>query len=245
MGKLIDETGHRYGRLTVIKKVPNPTKTQTGAYWECLCDCGNIKQVSAAHLRRGLIQSCGCLGREKTREYNLTHKLIDLTGQKFGKLIVLERAENKGEQPVWKCQCECGTITYVMGGNLRKENGTQSCGCLLSKGELKIAKLLTENNIVYKKEVSFKDCLSPKGALLRFDFGIYKDNELQYLIEYNGIQHYEKTGYTKDTYEERQKRDLIKIEYCKAHNIPLIIIPYSKFDTLTIEDLILKGNRNK
>ena len=67
-----------------------------------------------------------------------------------------------------------------MGTNLRKENGTRSCGCLLSKGELKIAELLTANNIIYKKEVSFKDCLSPKGALLRFDFGVYKkdNNEL-------------------------------------------------------------------
>jgi hypothetical protein len=65
-----------------------------------------------------------------------------------------------------------------MGSNLRKENGTRSCGCLLSKGEFKIAELLTKNNIEYEKEVTFKDCLSPKGGLLRFDFGIYEDNIL-------------------------------------------------------------------
>lgn len=47
------------------------------------------------------------------------------------------------------------------------------------------------------------------------------------------------------TYEERQERDAIKVEYCKTHNIPLIIIPYSKFNTLTIEDLIWKGKENE
>jgi hypothetical protein len=38
---------------------------------------------------------------------------------------------------------------------------------------------------------------------------------------------------------------MIKIEYCKAHNIPLIIIPYSKFETLTIEDLMYRKEKNE
>ena len=61
-------------------------------------------------------------------------KLIDLTGQRFGKLVVVKRAENhvspNGFQKVqWLCQCDCGNMTIVSGGNLR--NGTtKSCGCL-------------------------------------------------------------------------------------------------------------------
>lgn len=61
-------------------------------------------------------------------------KIQDLTGQKFGRLTVLERAPNyitpKGRQRSnWKCQCECGKIITVIGTHLRNGN-TKSCGCL-------------------------------------------------------------------------------------------------------------------
>lgn len=55
--------------------------------------------------------------------------LIDLTGQRFGRLEVLERAENRCGRTCWKCRCECGTIKDIPAKTLR--NGTaQSCGCL-------------------------------------------------------------------------------------------------------------------
>lgn len=59
---------------------------------------------------------------------------IDLTGQRFGRLVVLERAEDhitKSGKKVkrWNCLCDCGNKTIVRHGNLR--NGkTTSCGCL-------------------------------------------------------------------------------------------------------------------
>lgn len=57
-------------------------------------------------------------------------KFIDLTGQKFNKLLVLERMPNTSNgQTVWKCQCDCGTITIVRGSNL-KSGVVKSCGCL-------------------------------------------------------------------------------------------------------------------
>lgn len=56
-------------------------------------------------------------------------KLIDLTGQRFGRLTVIERAgKDCIGQAMWRCQCDCGKITVVTGGNLRTGN-TQSCGC--------------------------------------------------------------------------------------------------------------------
>ena len=59
-------------------------------------------------------------------------KSIDLTGQKFGRLTVLERdKERVGGKAYWICQCDCGNITSLIeGSSLRKENGTRSCGCL-------------------------------------------------------------------------------------------------------------------
>lgn len=57
-------------------------------------------------------------------------KLKDLTGQKFGKLTVIERAENKGKNTCWLCQCECGKRKVIISYQLI--NGkTKSCGCLV------------------------------------------------------------------------------------------------------------------
>lgn len=58
-------------------------------------------------------------------------KLIDLTGRRFGRLIVLARDENMKKKPVWRCRCDCGNVTTVRGDSLRKGE-TQSCGCLQS-----------------------------------------------------------------------------------------------------------------
>lgn len=58
-------------------------------------------------------------------------QLKDLTGQKFGKLTVLRRTEDKQcGRPMWLCQCECGNQTVVSSTRLLLPNGTRSCGCL-------------------------------------------------------------------------------------------------------------------
>ena len=56
-------------------------------------------------------------------------KVVDMTGQKFGKLTVLERAENdKFGKAQWLCECECGNKKIIVGASLRK-GLTVSCGC--------------------------------------------------------------------------------------------------------------------
>lgn len=52
----------------------------------------------------------------------------DLTGQKFHRLTVLERAANRGNATMWLCRCDCGRIKRVCGGQL-KNGRTVSCGC--------------------------------------------------------------------------------------------------------------------
>lgn len=68
--RLIDLTGKRFGRLAVLGYVPNPGGV---GKWECKCDCGAIKQIASSGLRRGNINSCGCLRKELLRESNRTH----------------------------------------------------------------------------------------------------------------------------------------------------------------------------
>lgn len=58
-------------------------------------------------------------------------KLIDLTGKRFGKLVVIRRGENRGPAARWVCQCDCGNTAIVWGSALR--NGlTNSCKCQMN-----------------------------------------------------------------------------------------------------------------
>lgn len=52
----------------------------------------------------------------------------DLTGQRFGKLVVQERAPNKGKFTAWRCLCDCGVTTESQANNLKSGKST-SCGC--------------------------------------------------------------------------------------------------------------------
>lgn len=56
-------------------------------------------------------------------------KFKDLTGQRFGRLVVVERTENVRDHTAWLCQCDCGNIVRVESINLAKGH-TRSCGCL-------------------------------------------------------------------------------------------------------------------
>lgn len=57
--------------------------------------------------------------------------LIDLTGQTFGRLFVLQRHFPNGPQgqPMWECRCECGNVVVTWGQSLRRKE-SRSCGCL-------------------------------------------------------------------------------------------------------------------
>jgi len=62
--------------------------------------------------------------------YNSTMgSFIDITGQKFHRLLVLGRSKNKGARVVWKCLCNCGNISYAHSSDIRHSKH-KSCGCL-------------------------------------------------------------------------------------------------------------------
>lgn len=57
-------------------------------------------------------------------------KLKDLTGERFGRLVVVERVgSNKQHRATWKCVCDCGAVATVVGSSLLS-GCTKSCGCL-------------------------------------------------------------------------------------------------------------------
>lgn len=98
-----------------------------------------------------------------------------------------------------------------------------------SRGEIKICDILDTAGLSYKEEYSFPDLISSSGKPLRFDFAVFDDNgDLDFLIEYQGCQHYEpkskfggEIGLQRQQYNDNQKRI-----YCKRHGYTLIEIPY-------------------
>ena len=120
LGKsLVDLTGQRFGKLVVIRRTEE--RQHGSAVWECKCDCGNTKFVNTNNLRNGNTKSCGCSRKGKG--------LVDLTGQRFGQLVVVRQTdERRSGAVVWECKCDCGNTKFVPANNLRSGN-TTSCGC--------------------------------------------------------------------------------------------------------------------
>ena len=229
-----DLIGKKFGKLTVIGYTDE--NRHGSALWKCQCECGNITYATTEGLRVGDNTSCGCYNKAKEL-FKLTYK-VNLVGNKYGKLTVLGATDlrSKNGNQIWKCQCECGNICYITTNHLQTGN-TKSCGCLQgqSYGEIEIKALLEQNNIPYKAEYIFPD-LSHR----RYDFAIFDaNNNIKYLIEFDGEQHYFEASFFKLTLQEQQKIDEEKTNFAIQKNIPLIRIPYWKRGKITLEDIII------
>ena len=138
--------GKKFGNL-VVQKLAYRGK-DSKKYWECQCGCGRVCLVQESHLKNGHTKSCGCL-----RKKRMTNRWLDLTGQRYGRLVVLRLAnqdeisvygtgkegelgkiaeENAGVlgrlQDLWLCRCDCGNVCVCQKENLR-DGKTKSCGC--------------------------------------------------------------------------------------------------------------------
>lgn len=222
--RVIDLTGQKFGKLTVIAKANPPIKTSNHTYWWCNCDCGTTNLViDGENLKRGSTKTCGCEHSSKPR---------DIVGQKFGKLTAINYF-HKDDRVIWNCQCECGNMTTATYTDLTKGR-KQSCGCIkYSIGEYNISEILKQNNIEYISEYKYPDL-----GLYRYDFYLPQYNRL---IEFDGRQHFfELSGswYDNDNLQQRQTRDKIKNEWALKNNIPLVRIPYWERDNITLEMII-------
>ena len=81
MGRCVDLTGQKFGKLTVIKRVEDDSEAHIK--WLCECECGNFITTRGTSLRSGITKSCGCLVGDKIRELNKLKKKYnkyDLSG---------------------------------------------------------------------------------------------------------------------------------------------------------------------
>lgn len=171
---------------------------------------------------------------------------VDITGERSGLLTAIRKATKQeciGRPKrigYWLCQCDCGNF-HIVGLSDFKRGRVSSCGCLNSKGEALITMILTKNNIPFIKQYTFEDLKGNKGRHFFYDFAVLNaDSSLDYLIEFDGIQHFSKRhqfSKSEDALLIIQERDDIKNKYALSKGIPLIRIPYTKLSTLDITDL--------
>jgi len=122
LGKHADITGNVYGLLTVLSASDN--KTNDGRRkWICRCICGAIKEVAGRDLVKGNssgTKSCG----------DPSHRMEDLTGNRYGQLLVVARVSSAANGRVYLCRCDCGQEKELRAAELRaRRHKSCASGC--------------------------------------------------------------------------------------------------------------------
>ena len=151
---IIDEVGHRYGRLTVVALDPVSISGQPRK-WLCRCDCGVEVSVLSTSLRTGNTTSCGCV------------RVRDERGKRYGRLVVIDGPVRARSSLQWKCRCDCGKETFVFASSLRAGR-SRSCGCLTTKDETgqKYGRLTVLHRVASRRARCVCDCGAVVDVLL-------------------------------------------------------------------------------
>lgn len=118
-------------------------------------------------------------------------------------------------------------------------------GILASGGEWKIHMILTEAGIPFSEEYVFDDLRVGKDRRpLRFDFAVFDDDGgIDFLIEYQGEQHYHPVSRFGGTSGLRRQRynDQLKRDYCRKHHLRLVLVPYYDLPKVTLTYLLSRA----
>ena len=122
MARHLDLKDQIFGKLIVVEREYDPKyKKPRTRVWYCLCECGGFTRASTVQLTKGHIKHCGCMPK-------VARPRTNLTGQKFGDLVVLYPTETIGKKTTWMSQCSCGKYRKVQLSCLR-QGYAKSCGC--------------------------------------------------------------------------------------------------------------------
>lgn len=246
-----DLTGLVFDELTVLHEegyyeYPNGERDYK---WRCVCVCGNEVVFRGNSLKAKGRHNCGCY-RTKSRLSD-----DDMVGKRFGKLVVLKRAENLVSSTgsvvnQWSCACDCGTELLVRGASLRNGH-TASCGChrwnmlassdtYVSKSEQCVIDYLTANGYVFERECTYTGLTGVGGNLLAYDFRVTLPNDCFALIECHGLQHYEVVDFFGGAkrFGIQRIHDARKREYANSNDLPLLEINCTTVDSVKIQNEI-------
>lgn len=216
----IHQNLYSYALITSIEK--NSQKIPV------LCPIHGIFNPTVNNHKRG--NGCKkCAGLEKPTNDQLINKFRVAHGSKYNYSDVIYKSAHT------KIQINCPIHGAFQQTPNNHKNGNGCPACNDSTGESRIRTFLEQNNIIHISQHKFEGC---KNKLrLPFDFYLPDSNVC---IEYNGLQHYKAVEYFGGAKEliKRQANDKIKEEYCKIHNISLIIIRYNDSIELKLSKLI-------
>ena len=113
-----------------------------------------------------------------------------------------------------------------------------------SRAEIKIHEILVEYGVNFKEEYVFEGLASENGRPLRFDYAVFDDDgNIDFLIEYQGKQHYEaspKFGGKRGLFQQ-QHNDNKKRRFCALHGIKLVEITYQEENLIDYDFIMHKA----
>ena len=230
-----DYTGLICGCWEVLERDYHPTSKSHETFWLCKCkNCNNISSVRKSTLDKKPLTCNYCKNQHPNIKcsYNI--------GDRYGLLTIIGKCPSNKKHTYVQCQCECGNIINVRLEHLKGQNHSKtiSCGCYKkSAGELKIEKILNDNNIIFQEQYIIPEL----SYFMKFDFAIFDtNNKLIKLIEYDGEQHFQPIKYFggEEKLKIQQERDKRKNQYCKEHHINLLRIPYYNYDKIDLNYLL-------
>jgi hypothetical protein len=191
--------------------------------------CGNIWETIPKVLITNHSGCPKCGFQKRIIKRTLSHSEFVERLRKVNKNIEVI-SKYQGTHKKIKCRCKIDNFEWESyPANLL--NLSAGCPmCSMSLGESKLLQILDELKINYKTQYQIEGCKNINN--LKFDAF---DIENNIAFEYNGEQHYRPVDFSnhninraEETFKKTKARDLIKYNFCKEHNIPLIIIPYTK-----------------
>ena len=185
--KALNEIGNTYWNFTAesfneeLTEKYNSNGMRRGAYLNFRCVCGKLVPHRLSEVKSGHCKSCGCI------RFNNPNTVEDLTGKKFGILVVmgrdlerdLQQNKNNRKGVHWLCKCDCGNpeLSSVTGYQL-KTGLTKSCGCYASEQIAKRNKkyCIKTNNIIEENDsIILIDDKNNRCVIDKEDYDIVKN----------------------------------------------------------------------
>ena len=231
--------GNIVNQWEILEIIATPGKKPR---FRCKCTCGCDEEKILVGFYDNFCKRRNSIMQKELEEARKRKEILpppddaeDLTNKRFGLLKILGFGGEFKSFRYWWAECKCGNQVLARESTI-KNNRDYSCGCIKSKGEFRISKFLSENNINYVSQKKFEECRY--YSYLPFDFYIENpQNGTWFLLEYQGRQHYEPIKFSKKQSDEKaleslkklKKRDKIKKDFCEKNNIELLEITYLDF----------------
>lgn len=199
-------------------------------------ECGNYEWDIYVHNLTHKKQKCPkCARNAPSNTEEFRQRIDDLTG---GEYTVLGEYRNADTPILIKHNnLECNNHEWSVVPFNFTTHVSRCPICNQSRGEKRIFDFLIKNKVPFETQVYVDGCKNKKKLL--FDFAVYRQDKIVYLIEMQGIQHYEPVKYFggEKRFVTNQINDQIKRDFCKRNGIPLLEIPYWKISE--IEKILL------